>query len=348
MEKKKKRKFKILVSILIIIILLVCTSAYLVFWDGTPDIAENQSINLVEELRAKQVSGGTLEVTEGDLNSTFKNLFDKPVSKGGVTINGAYVRIGNNKLTLFAQIKYKNMSIVPNITGSIDYENDRLVFKISSVKLGKLSIPKSVLINRLKVYSSIDINIDENRIEISKFLLPFNTNDIYLSDGKIIAQIAKSPLLQVNAAAGNNSNNQNITVKKGEQNSVYKAEAGYQKVNTSSGNNQSNKDSMANAQTPSTVKLPPAQLASLNRVSGQLNNVISDVHTDTEKQMMKKIQNVVRAVSADPNYAYQGQANEVKAWYISLKPEEKVRVKDAILNNVNVIEILKLVNIFGV
>lgn len=66
------------------------------------------------------------------------------------------------------------------------------------------------------------------------------------------------------------------------------------------------------------------------------------------KQIIKKIQTVIQEVAANPNYSYQSQANEVKAWYGSLQTDERNRITDAILNNVNLMDILKLINVFGV
>lgn len=336
MVKSRKNKSKAIIIILAVIVLVIGSAIYLALWNKTPDVAEDKSFNLIDKLRTLQVNGGTLELTEDEVNSTLRTLVKKPIEKGGVIINGAFVNIGAKAMTLFAPIKYKGLNLLPNITGSIAYENDRLIYEITSVKIGKLGIPKSILLNKLKGYSNDDVVIDGSKIEISKFLLPFNAKNIYLSDNKIFADIAK--LTQViTGSSGGNSN----TTKQGGQSSGTSSNKAANNANKTNSNASSN-------QTPYPVYPTASQVASLNKVSTQLNGVIADVKTDKEKQMIKKIQTVVKEVAENPNYSYQSQANEVKAWYSTLQPSEKSRLQDAVISNVNVTDILKLINIFGI
>lgn len=191
MENPKKRKLKIIMIICIVLAAVIGTTAYLVFSNKTPDIAESESFDLSKRITDVKDNGGTLELSEGEVNTTIKTLIDKPIEKNGMIIKGAYVNIEDGEITLYAPINYKGMNILPNVTGNISFENDKLIYKIDSIKVGKLSMPKDVLINDLKNFSNEDVVIEGDRIEISRSLIPFNAENIYLSGDKVIADLNK-------------------------------------------------------------------------------------------------------------------------------------------------------------
>lgn len=346
MDKKIVGKRKTVLIVLAVILVVFGLTAVLAFWRSSPGTAENSTGSLIEEIRLLETSGGTLEISAGDINSTFKSILNNPIEKKGIIINGVYVDINGEKITLYVPIKYLGMNLVPNITGSIDYENDKLIYNIDSVRIGKLGLPKGILLNKLKNYSNDDITFSDNKIEISKYLLPFNAEDIYTADNKIIAVINKLVLSQENIdnshAEGNNNRNSAVNT----SGAANPGSAGNNSGNNSGNSNVQNTNPPEQNSNP--PKLPESQVTALLNVSKQMNGVISSVKTSEEKQMMQKIQSVVSAVAANPNYPYKSEANSVKAWYGKLDSEAKRRVKKAILNNVNPIEILKLMNIFGV
>lgn len=344
MENNKKKKITIISTIVLLVVIIAGAVIYMAAWKNKKEeITVSDPANIIDRVRALQLTGGRLEVSEGEINGTLKTLISKPVEKGGVTVNGAYADIKNDSMTIYAPVRYKGMDLLPNITGKLRYENDKLIFDIASLKVGKLSLPKSILMEQLRNFSNEDINITGNSIEISKYLLPFNAKNIYIENDKLIAEVDKLNILKETSSGVNDAGKTTAPGQSTTQNAGTK--------NTSNSSSSTPKqtagtDKKTDTSVPQSAK--EMQTNTLKKVSSQLSGVIADVSTPKEKQMMKKIQNVVSEVSKNPSYPYQTQANEVKAWYSTLDPEAKERVKKAILNNVNPMEILKLVNIFGV
>lgn len=347
MENRNRKKLRVLLAVVVLAAFGIGAAVYLALWkNGAVTGEKSDPAALINRLRILQTTGGKLELSGEEINGVLKTLLNKPVEKGGAVISGAYADIKNGSITVYAPVKYKNMNLLPNIKGKIRFENEKVIFDIASVRVGKLSIPKSILLEQLRGFSNGDINVAGNSIEISKFLLPFNAKNIYLEDDKLVAEVDKLNILKEISAEKSDSN-KNTNAGQSSKNSS----------NTNSSNTAQNNSSQVQSgsgtgrnteQTPVSESAKAAQADTLKKVSSQLNGVISSVSTTKEKQMIKKIQTVVNEVTKDPGYPYQKDANEVKVWYSTLQPEAKASVKDAILKNVSPMEILKLINIFGV
>lgn len=322
---------------------LIGMGAYLAFWQG--DYIEksiSSSKVLIEKMTAAQLEGEKLKITEQELNDTLQAIALSPIKSGSITVKGVYADISNKDITIYAPMNYKNIELLPNITGNLSYNNERLLFKIEAVKLGKLSIPKGLFINYIKNYSSEDINISNSGIEINSSLLPFKANDIYIEDEKLVVEVEKSRLSQL-AEDTEETGNDNEESKPNEE----KEPADNNIYDKAQDNNFKN-NSKTDTETSDKSNLKTSQKGSLQRVSSQLDDVVADMKTTKDKEMVRKIQSVIKKVAVNPDYSYTKELKEVKAWYNNLDSDEKNYVKNAVISNMDIIEILKLINIFGV
>ncbi len=338
-RKNKKRELYIFISIIVLLSIILGTCTYLAFGDEIPKnmVSASSPSKVIDKIRETQVKGGKLEISPEELNGTISDILKKPITKKGVTIKGAYFDIKDNSMLIYIPIKYKNLNLLPNIKGNIEYKNDKLIFRISSIKLGKLKLPKGLLMSKLKKYSNEDVFIADDRIEVSKYILPFHAENIYIKDGKIDADIqALSAVVNTSVPA--------VDIKNGQNNNQSSIQNNKQ---TSSASNSTAKNSNT-VPVISQTGVKSNYSKTLKEISGQLNGVMSSVNTKKEKQIISTIQSVVNKVSNNPNYPYQAEANWVKSTYKKLPTDGRSRVKSAILNNVDITKVLRLINIFGV
>lgn len=337
---KGKRKLYIFLSCISILLITLGTCTYLAFGSSVPTHNNSTSPSaFLESIRKTQIKGGKLEITADEINGIISDIFKKPVTKKGITINGAYLDIKGSDIALYIPIKYKSFNLVPSIKGNMENKNDKLIYNITSVKLGKLCLPKSLVMDKLKKYSNEDVLIAKDRIEINKYILPFDVKNIYVKDGKITADIRG-----INTAESQPSNTTDSNAStKGNQNNISVSQ-----TNPTSSKQQTNtiKDTSSTASSSTTSKSSNAKV--LKEISGQLNGVLSSVQTSKEKQIILTIQSVINKVAGNPNYPYQAEVNWVKANYKKLPPSEQARVKSAIISNVDITKVLRLVYIFGV
>lgn len=86
----------------------------------------------------------------------------------------------------------------------------------------------------------------------------------------------------------------------------------------------------------------------LKRARAQLNGVYSDVSSQKSKDMIKRIQSTMSKMIENPSYSYTADVNAVKAMKAQLSSEEKEKLQDAVLDNMDTRTIKELRRTFGV
>lgn len=86
----------------------------------------------------------------------------------------------------------------------------------------------------------------------------------------------------------------------------------------------------------------------LKRARAQLNGVYSAVNSQKSKDMIRRIQSTMSKMIDNPSYNYTADVNAVKAMKAQLSSEEKERLQDAVLDNMDTRTIKELRRTFGV
>jgi hypothetical protein len=333
-----KRKLWILLFCIGILLITLGTCSYLAFGSKVPagNMAASSSA-ILDSVRKIQAKGGKLEVTAEEINGVISDILKKPMIKKDITIKGVYLDIKNNDMVVYVSMKYKSFNLLPNIKGSIEYKNDKMIFRISAVRLGNLRLPCTLVMDRLKKYSNEDVSIEKDRIEVNKYVLPFNTKNIYIKDGKIVADIQRLNTDVLIPVQGK--------IQKSNTNNLSDLPDSKKTVKTSTSPIK-NKNTAVLVSSLTGSKSPNTKI--LKDISGQLNGALNSVQSSKEREIISTIQSVMNKVSSNPNYPYQAEANWVKSNYKKLPRDGQARIKGAILSNVDITKVFRLVNIFGI
>lgn len=304
----KKRVIYTLVGIALIVIISMVILAYNILWGGNLLVFKvNPVVNVISKVTTAEKTGETLSLKGEDLNGILELYLKEKNSQGPFTIKGVYSKIENDKLSFYIPIKYKQFNFLVYCDGKLDYDKNKLIFTPSSFKVGKINFSVTFVLNKLKAYSS-NIDISKKTIELSKDILPFNVTALSVSGDKLLATIQK----------------------------VIANETPIVTPPTSG------------QATPGKTKSPDEiKKDLLSRTANQLGGVYSAVKTQTEKQVISTIQNVVSKMLQSPAYAYQAEADSVKARYNNLTSTEKDDIKDSILNNMEIDTLRYLKTTFG-
>lgn len=332
-----RRKLWICLSCISILLITLGTCSYLAFGSKVPagNISAYSSA-ILDNVRKIQSKGGKLEVTAGEINGVISDILKKPIIKKDITIKGVYLDIKSNDMVIYVSMKYKSFSLLPNIKGNIEYKNDKMIFRVSTVRLGRLRLPGTFIMDKLKKYSNEDISIEKDRIEVNKYVLPFNTKNIYIKDGKIVADIQcvnTDVLIPVQGKSKNNNTNNLLDLPDSK------------KVVKTSTSVIVNKNTAVLVSSLAGSKSSNGKI--LKEISGQLNGALNSVQSSKEREIISTIQSVMNKVSNNPDYPYQAEANWVKSNYKKLPRDGQIRVKSAILSNVDITKVFRLINIFG-
>lgn len=307
-NRNKLKKISIIIASALGVILLAIFIFYKFFINEDYLVFKVSNItNLYDKVKKAEKDTGTLEMGEEDINSILQTYAKKLNGNRKIQVLGLYSKLENSNLDIYLPIKYGIIKTTLFCRGTISFEEDRIVYSPNIFKVGKIPLSKSFVINRIKKYSSEDININNNYIYISKNIIPFEVLSLDLKDEKITAQVQKVAQSETananvpNTAAGG-------TVQKG------------------------------NPQTKQDI---------LKRASSQLNGVRNDVTSAEGKLLITKIQTVVNKMISDPNYAYQGEADAVKSEYAKLPTGDRDNIKEAILNNMDTTTMKQIRSTFG-
>lgn len=317
---------KIFLSILGLIIFSTGIFLYALLWNSSYDTPKVKvSSTLVDEIMLAQKQGKTLEIDNDKFNQLL-SMYIKPNSFSGVTIKGVHGEITGEyvKFNILAAVKGVNLFL--SSQGSLSYKDNKIQYKPFYFKVGKITLPKSFIVNKLKTYSTKGMSIEDDSIHVDKSVIPVKIQNVYAKNNKLfivvektannLDQQAKSALEKENNPEKNSSGNLNFSNAGGDS-------AG---GDTSSDIGQnSSKNSSDNAEMD----------AALNRINSGLSLAIASVSSENGKSVISQVMSVVNSMKGDPNanpYEYSGS---VRASYSKLSPSEKAELKSAVFSNVN-------------
>ncbi|EYE89509.1 hypothetical protein Q428_02590 [Fervidicella metallireducens AeB] len=321
---KKKRIAIGFFSVLLIFLgtLAVITSMIFHKYEA-PGVKESDA--LFEKIKDVQFKGGTIEITDDDINSQIKALLTEGIKKDNFEIKDIFTEISENQLSVYAGVKYDKYVFYPNVSGEVSYENEKLIFKPSKIRIGSLPLSKSKVLSEAGKYVKEGINITDEKIEIARGLLPLKIKSVKIEDEKIKLEVEKLKLTDIIF--------ETITA---EEN----------KESTNKADSKTNQKSQGTTKTEGKAA-DNSEAASLLKIRGQLNKVMGSLSTSKQKNIVSRIQSTLGKVASNPDYQYKRDAQAVQSMYSSLSNDERRELKTALIKNVDITTVMKLVNIFG-
>ncbi|TDT45641.1 hypothetical protein [Fonticella tunisiensis] len=182
----------IVISIGLLFCLAIGYLLYLILWGGNYLIFRvSPAINTVSKINSAEKTGGTVELSEADVNGIIETFMKNGISKSGFTVNKIYSKISEGKVYIYIPGRYGSLKVMLYCEGNLSYKNDKINFVPSIFKVGKLKLSKSFVMNRLKTFSDDGITVLENSIEIDKDVIPFGFSNLIVDNDKVIVSVEK-------------------------------------------------------------------------------------------------------------------------------------------------------------
>lgn len=194
--KIKKRILQYLIAgfsavVLIFVILIVDKVFYCSNFFVVKTIPASNVISREQEIRKK---GGSMELKTEDINGLIELYLKDKKSLKGVEITGAYFDISNNKLSLYVPARYKGINLLFSCRGAVSYKDNRLFFLPDFFRIGKLSLPKDFVIEKLKANIK-DLKLEKSQLSFSNNYFPFNITNLKLDNSSFLVEIEKDPAI---------------------------------------------------------------------------------------------------------------------------------------------------------
>lgn len=345
-----KKKSIVIAAVILVIIVIPIVIASLALSGGNYKLSRGSSLAALDKIKDAQLKGAAVELSKEEINGLTKVYFKDGRTKGSITIKGLDVDFQDNNMLLHIPITYKGINLLVSSKGELSYIDDKIIFKPISYSVGKLPLPKSIVVKVLGRYSGGDITLADNSIEVNKNMLPFSFKDIKivnnklsidferLSIGDLFGGVGKGQESSVKNTGGNKADN---TKSSGNQSTN-----GGTAKNTSGGGSTDN--SKNSGQVSSGSKGSDKTKQSLSKVSSQLGSAAAAAKTSNGKRVISMMQATVNAVAGNPNYNYRSNAGAVLSLYKTLSPEERNDVKSSIFSHVDINTAAQLRGTFGI
>lgn len=339
---KQKKITKLVIAILLISIFCCIAFLALLFSNSSYTVKEQKvSAALVDKIREAQKQGSTVELNKEELNEIISMYFKGEKSSGNLKIKGVSGDITNGNLKLFIPVSYSGINILISSEGGLTYKDNNIEYTPLYFKAGKITLPKSFVLNKIKGHLKEGITVKSENVLIDKSMLPLKVKSIKINNDKISIGIEKAVksleenLKSIeNKAKGTDPSSSNLKPNSEEQ---------VAKGNSST----SNQNNSSNSSTPGAGKDTSVMNAALDRISGGLYSAMSSVSTGGQKAVISAMISAANSMKGNPNanpYAY---ASSARAVYKNLSPQEKAELKSAVFSNVNGADVNIVSNMLG-
>ena len=187
---KKSKKSK---GTLVFIILLAALAllVYSVLYTGGVVLKKTDSTEVINKIKVIQIKGGEFELNQEDVDQISNLYFASPKNKGDITLKGANIEILKDELLIEAPISYKNINLLLSSTGKISISNGDIVYDADNFKIGKLTLPKSMVISQILKNANESFYVEDNLIKIKGSAVQFKMTDLKILDSKIVGTAEK-------------------------------------------------------------------------------------------------------------------------------------------------------------
>lgn len=371
-----KRTIRTFLLALIIIGLLIAGSVVLAFNKQGYTLNNSLASGVINKITTAEKNEDMITLTKEEINSLLSTVYKNPKQKGNIIIKTPQVSLEGDKVIVKIPITYKSMEVILWTKGSVSQDEENIIYSPDSFKVGKLTVPKSMVISKLKSQlKGENITIEDSNILINKKAVPFSITYISIKNDIMNMNISKvSPSLLFDGGKGvkielnklkdqlNSLKEKSLTT---EQNQ--KVQEIINKIDKNLGSNSreilqnivkdidnisknikdESKKQEVEKVTEEINKNQAQVKASLSRLGRQLSAAQAAVSSTGGRQAIGIMVSTASKMASNPSYNYGGDAAAARSIYNKLTPQEKFQVKNAIFSNVDMSNVSQIRQLLG-
>lgn len=180
------KKFKISLAIFLPVIVIALFMFYLVSWNSSnvPDFPP-PSEKLASKIINMPRNNGSIILSTDELNQLI-GLYPIGENKfGDLKVKTIYTGILKDEFTIYLPSNYKGINVLLSISGKPYLNDGRIVYEIYNFKVGKLRLPRNIVLNILKNHDMKRVSLRNNKIIIDTSLFSLKMRELKLTDGSV-------------------------------------------------------------------------------------------------------------------------------------------------------------------
>lgn len=186
-----KKLFKFIVIFLIIIAVAFGTVYTLALSKGNYTKGNSSSIAGINKIRGAEKEGTAISINSTEFNDILSVLYKNSKKKGNIAIKTPEGFLQDKYIGFKIPVLYKEKEVILYTKGTLEYKDEKIIYSPESFKVGKLSLPKSFVMNMLKKYAEDNLIMENGNIEINKKLIPFSITSLDVNNGILTMRIGK-------------------------------------------------------------------------------------------------------------------------------------------------------------
>jgi len=181
---KELKKNKLIWAIFILLGALAVFT-YILLYNGGVALKKTNSTKVIQKFKDIQLKGGRFELTQKDINELSSIYFAKSKNIGDITLIGVNIELLNGEILIKAPIIYKKLNLLLSSTGKLNFSNGEFVYIADDFKIGKLTVPKNLVISQISKIKNKILYVKDNSIKINPSIFPFTIDNFKIVDNKI-------------------------------------------------------------------------------------------------------------------------------------------------------------------
>lgn len=191
MSRNNKRKKSKLPGVLIILMVMLAVFSYMALYSGGLSVKKTESTELEAKLKEIIITGGEFKLSQSDLDSISNLYFPEPINKGDTTIKGVNTEMVDDELLIKIPFSYSKLNLLFSCRGKVEFSEGEIVYDTYDYKIGKIPLPKDVVLAQISKFDNENLHVDKNLIKIKEGVFPIKLKDLKVADSKMVGVAEK-------------------------------------------------------------------------------------------------------------------------------------------------------------
>lgn len=186
-----RKRTAVILSVIIGVIITAMIFSNLLFYNSSYTVPKTRLSRAFISDVIKSQSTGTLEITNEELSAVTGLYLGEEKTYGHLTIKSLQGKVINDKLNFYIPSTYMGVNFLFSSEGTLVYKDNKAQYTPESFHIGKMPLPKNLVLNKLKSLLNKDIYVKDSSIYLDLSGIPIKIKNLYLKNNGLVIEVEK-------------------------------------------------------------------------------------------------------------------------------------------------------------